>query len=243
MPPESQDPNFPTTSWTLIRRVQCGSPEHAAKALEDVCRTYWYPVYAYVRRFGLGVHDAEDVTQDFFQNLVASDSLQATGPEKGRLRSFMLAVLKRSLSKHLRRESTAKRGGSRDATLSLDELDPEARYAAEPAVLTDPDMLFDRAWASEILAAAEVKLRADFEKADNLDTFEAVREFLPLGDNATPYPAVAKKLGITESTVRLQVHRMRKRYAKLIEAEIAQTVEDPTEVKAELEHLMNVIGR
>ena len=243
MPPDVKDPNFPTTSWSLIRRVQCGSPAEAAKALEEVCRCYWYPVYAYLRRYGLGVQDAEDVTQDFFQNLVASDSLQVTSEEKGRLRSFMLAVLKRSLSKQLRRDYAEKRGGNRGATLSLDELDPEARYAAEPADRVDLEVLFDRTWAAEVLAAAEAKLRADFEKADNLDTFEAVREFLPLGDNSTPYAAVATKLGITEGTVRLQIHRMRKRYAKLIEQEITQTVVDPAEVKAELAHLMTVIGK
>ena len=243
MPPEPKNPNFPTTSWSLIRRVQCGSPAEAAKALEEVCRCYWYPVYAYARRYGLDVQDAEDITQDFFQNLVASDSLQVTSEEKGRLRSFMLAVLKRSLSKQLRRDYAAKRGGSRGATLSLDELDPESRYAAEPVDQADPEVLFDRTWAAEVLASAESKLRADFEKADNLDTFEAVQEFLPHGDNSTPYAAVATKLGITEGTVRLQIHRMRKRYAKLIEHEITQTVVDPSEVKSELEHLMTVVGR
>lgn len=233
---------FPSTRWTLIRKVQKGSEQESEQALDQLCRSYWYPIYAYARRYGFSAEDAEDLTQVFFQNLVSYDSLQSVAQEKGRLRSFMLAMLKRIVSKQLRHDAADKRGGSKAATLSFDEFDAEARYLMEPSDGREPDALFDQAWARHVLASAESKLRADYEKADNMETFEHLREFLPLGDNATPYADAAKKLGINEATLRLQVHRMRKRYAKLIEAGIAETVSDETEHKAELEHLMRVIG-
>lgn len=243
-PPEPDPPGlFPPTRWTLIQRVQRGSAAEAARALEEICGQYWYPIYAFARRSGFPRHDAEDLTQNFFQRLIASETIQAAQQEKGRLRSFMLALLKRVMANHLRGLHAEKRGGSPAATLSLDEPAAEERYAHEPADIRDPDTLFDRAWAEGVLAAAEAKLRADFATADNLEGYEQLREFLPLGDNATPYAAVAKKLGLAEGTLRLQIHRMRKRYGALIENEICQTVAEPTEVKAELDHLMAVIGR
>jgi len=211
--------------------------------MEELCRQYWYPIYAFTRRSGLGVHDAEDLTQNFFQRLIASETIQAVRQEQGRLRSFMLGLLKRVVTDHVRRVHAVKRGGSPAATISFDDATVEERYASEPADVHDPDAMFDRAWAEGVLATAEKKLRDDFAKADNLDSYEQLREFLPLGDNATPYAAVAKKLVIAEGTLRLQIHRMRKRYGALIEEEIAQTVDSPSEVKAERDHLMTVIGR
>ncbi|MBL9132866.1 MAG: hypothetical protein JNG86_16785 [Verrucomicrobiaceae bacterium] len=234
---------FPTTRWTLIRRAQKGGEAEAALAMEEICRQYWYPIYAFARRGGFSAEDAEDLTQTFFQRLIASETIQAVRQEKGHLRTFMLALLKRVIANHFRHAGAEKRGGSAAATLSLDDENPEDRYNREPADIHDPDLLFDRAWAQGVLAAAEKKLRADFAKADNLDSFDQLREFLPLGDNATPYAEVAKRLGIGEAALRLQIHRMRKRYGKLIEEEIAHTVSTPEEAKSELELLMAVIGR
>lgn len=242
MPPPENTP-FPTTRWTLIRRVQKGGEAEAARAMEEICRQYWYPIYAYSRRHGFNVMDAEDLTQAFFQRLIASETIQVAREEKGLMRSFMLSLLKRVISNHIRHASAEKRGGSSAATVSFDDAAAEERYSHEPADIHDPDTLFDRAWASGVLDAAEKKLRDDFLRADNLDGYNQLREFLPLGDNATPYSEAAKELGIAEGTLRLQIHRMRKRYGKYIEEEIAQTVNGPEEVKAELAHLMAVIGR
>lgn len=242
MPASAHSSDFPSTSWTLIHKVQKGSEQEATQALDEICRSYWYPIYAYARRNGFGAEDAEDLTQVFFQELVNYESLQAVTQERGRLRNFMLAMLKRIISKHLRHGAADKRGGSKAATLSLDEFDAEARYAMEPSDGRDPDALFDQAWARDVLASAESKLRADYAMADNVETFEHLREFLPLGENATPYADAAKKLGVTDATLRLLIHRMRKRYGKLVEQAIAQTVSDPDQIKAELEHLMSVIG-
>ena len=243
-PPDSDKiTGFPATRWTLIRRAQKGGEAEAARAMEEICRQYWYPIYAFARHRGFSPHDAEDLTQTFFQRLVASETIQAAREEKGLMRSFMLSLLKRVISNHVRHASAEKRGGLDAATVSFDDVDAEERYSHEPVGIHDPEALFDRAWAQEVLDTAEKKLKDDFSRADNLESYEQLREFLPLGDNTTPYAQVAKKLGIAEGTLRLQIHRMRKRYGKLIEEEIAQTVNSPEEVKIELAHLMTVIGR
>lgn len=236
------DPKFPTTSWTLIRKVQKGGEAEARAAMEEICRQYWYPVYAFNRRQGFSKADAEDLTQEFFRALVARETIQAAREEKGRLRSFMLNMLREMNANHLRHRAAEKRGG-KAVIVSLDETDAEERYRHEPAGITDPARLFDRAWAERLLAAATARLRADFDTGDNLDDFEQLREYLPLGENSTPYAEAAKKLGIGEAALRLQIHRMRKRYAKHVEAEIAQTVADPEEQKAELAYLLEVVGR
>lgn len=238
----ASNPQFPTTKWTLIRKVQKGGETEATAAMEEICRQYWYPIYAFNRRQGFDAHDAEDLTQDFFGALVTRETIQAARQEKGRLRSFILSMLREMNANHLRHRGAEKRGG-KAVVLSLDEALAEERYLGEPATTTDPETLFDRAWAERLLATATERLREDFAKGDNLEDFEQLREYLPLGENATPYAAAAKKLGIVESALRLQIHRMRKRYAKYVEAEIAQTVADPEEQKAELAYLLEVVGR
>ena len=242
-PPPPHKRDFPTTSWTLIRKVQQGSEADARRAMENICRSYWYPIYAFARRSGFNTHDAEDVTQWFFQDMITSESLQRAREDRGHLRTFMLAMLKRIITLRRRSENAAKRGGGREATVSFDELEAEEWYQHEPAEITDPELLFDRAWAEGVLKSAEAKLRNEWSSSDDLEMFDALSEFLPLGDNATPYPAVAARLRIEQPTLRLQIHRLRKRYAKLIEAEIAQTVDGPNELKTEREHLMATIGR
>lgn len=243
IPPRTSQVAFPSTRWTLVRSMQKGGEAEAAQALNDICRHYWYPIYAFTRRNGFSRHDAEDITQAFFQRVITSEAILDAREEKGRLRSFMLALLKRIISNHIRHLSAEKRGGSPAATLSFDDESAEDRYLAEPADVRDPAALFDRAWAAEVLADAEQMLRTDFARGNNLDDFERLREYLPQGDNATPYPELAASMGISDSALRLQIHRMRKRYARCIEDQIKQTVSSPEEAKAELEHLMAVIGR
>lgn len=233
---------FPTTHWSLVKRVQRGTADDARRALEDICKGYWYPIYSYLRRSGLAPADAEDLTQDFFQRVIEEKSILAANEARGRLRSFLLGVLKRLLSDHFRAQGREKRGGGRQI-VSIDEADAEGRYIREPADLNSPDALYDRAWAEGVLIAAMEKLRDEFVKADDLPLFDRLKEFLPLGDNATPYKKVAALTGLTDGAVRLQVHRMRKRYAKLIEEEIARTVEDEADIQAEREHLLNVMGQ
>lgn len=233
---------FPTTHWSLVRRVQRGTPDDARRALEDICKGYWYPIYSYLRRSGHAPTDAEDLTQDFFHRVIEEKSILSASEARGRLRSFLLGVLKRLLSDHFRAQGREKRGGGRQI-VSFDEADAEGRYIREPADVNSPDALYDRAWAEGVLNAAMEKLREEFVKADDLPLFDRLQEFLPLGDNATPYKKVAALTGLTDGAVRLQVHRMRKRYAKLIEEEIAHTVDDEADIQAEREHLLSVMAR
>ena len=233
---------FPTTHWSLVRRVQRGTPDDARCALEDICKGYWYPIYSYLRRSGHAPTDAEDLTQDFFQRVIEEKSILSASEARGRLRSFLLGVLKRLLSDHFRAQGREKRGGGRQI-VSFDEADAEGRYIREPADVNSPDALYDRAWAEGVLNAAMEKLRDEFVKADDLPLFDRLKEFLPLGDNATPYKKVAALTGLTDGAVRLQVHRMRKCYAKLIEEEIARTVDDEADIQAEREHLLSVMAR
>jgi RNA polymerase sigma-70 factor (ECF subfamily) len=233
---------FPTTSWTLIQKVQKGTAADASRAMEEICHAYWYAIYAFARRYGFSPHDAEDLTQVFFQNLIKRETIQAARAEEGRLRTFMLAMLRQIIAKQFRHDATDKRGG-KGRLISIDEVLAEELYAHEPRDISDPGLLFDRAWAEGVLAAAAAKLQAEYVKADNEETFLQLREFLPLGENATPYADAAAKLGLREATLRLQIHRMRKRYGQLISAEIAQTVEGDAEQKAERDYLMAVIGQ
>lgn len=240
-PDKSRSP-FPTTHWSLVKRVQRGTVEDARRALEDICKGYWYPIYSYLRRSGHAPDEAEDLTQDFFQRVIEEQSILAADEARGRLRSFLLGVLKRLLSDHFRALGREKRGGGRKI-ISFDDLDAEERYRREPVDLKSPDALYDRAWAEGVLQSAMENLRAEFVKADDLPLFEQLREFLPLGDNATPYRQVAARVRLSEAAVRLQVHRMRKRYAKMIEEEIARTVEGEAAVADEREHLLSVMAR
>lgn len=243
LPPAGKNAAFPTTSWSLIQRVQKGSAEDAAKALEEICRQYWYPIYAFARRSGFAPEDAEDMAQTFFQNLVVHDAIRAAQEEKGRLRSFMLTMLKRMISKQIRHDHAEKRGGSRKDTLSWDELTAEQHYALEPAALADAEALFDRAWAERVINQAVAVLRDEFITGNNLPLFEAIHNYLPYRTTApATYSVIAVLMSMKEGAIRQQVSRMRKRHATLIEDHIAQTVEGEDERREELQYLLAVMG-
>lgn len=240
-PQDSHHSPFPTTSWSLVQRVQKGSDADAEKAMADICQLYWYPIYAFARRHGFSAHDAEDLTQIFFQELIARETIQAARQERGKLRTFMLNLLTQVVSRQSRHEHALKRGGGQPPAFSFDELDAEQRYLHEPLDHTDSARVFDRAWAGRVIAHAEARLREDYAKAKNLDTFESIRCFLP-SDGEGSYADIATRLGTREGTVRLQVHRMRKRFAELVDEEIAQTVSDAAELPTERDYLIGLVG-
>lgn len=239
-PAHAQAAPFPTTSWSLIQRVQKGTEEDALRAMEDICRLYWYPIYAYARRHGFSQHDAEDLTQFFFQQLIARETIQAARQEKGRLRAFMLMLLKQVISRQIRHATAEKRGGGA-APLSFEELNAEERYAHEPRDIVDPAFLFDRAWAESVLERAESLLRSEYAEANNLPTFEAIRLYLSSSSDEAPYASIAAKLDIREGAVRIQVHRMRKRFADRVNAEIAQTVDESANLHEERDYLASLL--
>lgn len=242
-PPSSDQATdgFPNTRWSIVMAAQRGDDTLARKALEQLCRDYWYPLYAYARRRGLSPHDAEDRTQDFFSSLIELDSLQSVAQERGRLRAFFLVAMKNAIAKDHRRQTAEKRGGGM-AIVSIDQALGEKRLAAEPSHNQSPDALFDQSWAYAVLDSAMRSLEAWYARMGRAELFGAMRSFLAGHKGDAPYPEVAAKLGVTETGLRASIHQMRKRYRTFIEEEVAQTLTSPADAKDELEHLQRVLA-
>lgn len=232
---------FPTTSWTVIRSVREGTEEQARAALEAFCQTYWYPVYAYCRRYGFPVETAEDLTQTYFQQLIRYESMKTVDPERGRLRAFVLTALKRLIANHLRHEHARKRGAG-EAPVSLSLAGAEEAYRREPASIDDASNLFDRAWAERVAAAAEDRLREDCAIAGTLGHFEVLREFLPHRKASRSHPDAAAALRLSDGAFRIHLHRLRKRYVDYVEEEIGRTVTDPEALREEVAYLVELLA-
>ncbi len=223
----------------MITAGQSDSPQ-AAAALEKLCRTYWYPLYAYVRRRGAGPEDAQDGTQSFFARLLERDLLSRASPQRGRFRSFLLTALQHFLADERDRANARKRR-PRQPLISLDALEGEARYALEPADDISPDKLFERRWATTVLEQAWSCLEAEYATEGKSDLFRELRRFNSAQESAPGYVEAAGKLSLPENTVKSLVHRMRRRYRALLRAEIAHTVADPAEIDEEIRYLLRVL--
>jgi RNA polymerase sigma-70 factor (ECF subfamily) len=211
----------------------------AGKALEHLCSTYWYPLYAFVRRAGHSAHDAQDLTQEFFARLLARNWLQAVDREKGKFRSFLLASMRHFLANEWDRGQRLKRGGGQ-MFLSLDAETAETRYALEPADVTSADRIFERRWALTLLEEVLGRLRREFTAAGKARLFEELEPALT-GEKIA-YPEIAIRLHLNEGAVRVAVHRLRLRYRDLVRQEIAETVATEDDVAAELQHLFAALG-
>jgi len=234
-------PGFPTTHWTIVHAVQQGSPEESAKALDVLCRSYWYPVYAFLRRSGQAAEDAEDLAQAFFLRLVDEDSLLVVRQEMGRLRTFLLAVLMRLLSSHTRHHAALKRGGGCEH-LSFDAMDSEERYAHEPVDTRDPERLFYQTWAHELLDKVREQLRQHFAATGRAAVFELLLPFLTLDKEPPAQDTLARQLGSSEAATRVLIHRTRARFRELLQREVAQTVLTPEDLPGELAWLQSVLS-
>jgi RNA polymerase sigma factor (sigma-70 family) len=231
---------FTTTHWSVVREAGgAGSPQ-ATEALEKLCGSYWYPLYAYVRRKGHSPQDAEDLTQEFFARLLEQKSLRLADRNQGRFRTFLLTSLKHFLINEWIKGNREKRGGGRPV-VSLDEEMAESRFASEPAIAQAPDSLYDRGWAAVLLDRAMAALRTEFEQSGKLDLFERLKVFVWGEKNALSYAAMSGQLAMTEGAVKVAVHRLRQRYGELLRAELAQTVATPGEINEELRYLVSVI--
>lgn len=209
-------------------------------ALEQLCRTYWYPLYAYVRRQGHSREDAEDLTQGFFARLLEKNFLEGITTDKGRFRAFLLVALKRFLANEWDRANRQKRGGGA-IPLSLDWEDAETRYQINPADDLSPDKLYDRSWAIVMLEQVIARLSEESAANDKAGLFEQLKPFLMAERNETPYAEAATKLKMTEGAVRVAVHRLRKRFRELLREEISRTLADPAHADEELQALFSAL--
>jgi RNA polymerase sigma-70 factor (ECF subfamily) len=203
---------------------------------------YWYPIYHFVRRRGHSVHDAQDVTQEFFARLLEKNWIAQADQSRGRFRSFLLLVLKRFLTGEWRKANAQKRAGDRHCLpLPLDSA--ETRYVSEPADTSTPDQAFEKQWALTLLETVLDQLHADYEQDGKGRLFEALKPCLTGNHESLPYAELAGRLELSESAVRVAVHRLRERYRQRLKAEIAQTVASPEDVEGELRHLVRVLAR
>ncbi len=228
--------SFDTTRWSVVTAVGNHLSPHAAEALETLCRAYWYPLYAYVRRKGLAVTDAEDVTQEFFRRLIEKNHLASVDRSLGSFRAFLLASMNHLLANEWEKARTLKRGGGHQI-ISLDAEEAEGRLMRETAVPESAEKAFDRRWALTLLDRALAQLRAEFAASGKLPQFEALKGFLSGVAGDGEYPALAEKLGMDAGAVAVAVHRLRLRYRETVRAEIAQTVASEEELKVEMRHL------
>ena len=216
-----------------------GHASQNAEALEQLCRAYWYPLYAFARREGHRPDEAQDAAQEFFSRLLAKNYLQSADPSRGRFRSFLLASFKHMLANERRDASRQKRGG--DARIfSLDEQEAEERYRLEPAETATPDRLYERRWAETLLARVLDRLAAEY--SGHAMRFDDLKTFLIEPKGAAAFADVSTRIGVTESALKSVVHRMRRRYAELFHDEVTRTVEKPADIEDEIRHMFAVLA-
>ena len=240
-PRPSDAAGFAATRWTLVLAAARGSVSPcAAEAMAELCRLYWYPLYAYVRRQGHPVADAQDLTQEFFRRLLEKGYLANANRERGRFRNFLLTALQRFLVSEWRRTQAAKR---REPDLSFwDGAVAEARYEAEPVTDLTPEKVYEKRWALLILEAVLARLREEAAQTGKVDLFEGLKSLLWGDTDAPSYRDLSVRLRMSEGALRIAAHRFRLRYRELLRAEIAQTVAEPGEVEAEMQHLWQALG-
>ena len=235
---ESSDArSFSATRWSVV----LAAAGDAEDALATLCRAYWYPLYAFLRRQGLNTHDAEDVTQGFFAHILEKDALAQVDRAKGRFRTFLLASLKHFLADERDRAKAQKRGGGQPV-ISLDACEAEARYGLEPRDELSPDKLFDRRWAIAVIERVLARLDAEYSAAGKGALFSALKPLLTAPGSARPYAEIGAQFSMKEGAVKVAVHRLRQRYGAALRAEIAETVGTAEEVDAELRHLLDALG-
>jgi RNA polymerase sigma factor (sigma-70 family) len=231
---------FTTTHWSVVLEAQGESPA-AQEALENLCRTYWRPIFAFLRRQGLPMAEAEDITQGFFAQLLERRSLDAVRKEKGRLRSYLLGALKYFLTDEQRRAMAIKRGSGL-RPIPLEELRADERIEMEPSDPMTAEMIYERRWALTVLERVLSRLKHEYHAADNAALFDALKQLLPDEPGSASQAEIAAQLGMTENAVRQAFFRFRQRYQSLLREEIAHTVATPGDIEDELRHLIVVLG-
>lgn len=228
--------DFRTTHWSLVLTAGEKTSARSAEALETLCRTYWYPLYAYIRRKGHSPEDAQDLVQGFFARLLRNKSFVGADREKSKFRTYLLGALNHFLADEWDKARAEKRGGG-DTILSFDDENAERRYLQEPSSDLTPEKVFDRRWSMTLLDQALKRLREEFTAAGKVRHFELLKGFLTSEAAAGAYDGIAAELQTTPNTVAASVRRLRHRYRELVRAEVAQTVNSASEVDEELRAL------
>ena len=229
---------FTTTHWSVVLEAQGESPA-AQEALEKLCRIYWRPIFAFLRRQGIGPTEAEDLTQGFFAQLLERKSFDAVRKEKGRLRSYLLGALKYFVADEQRRAMAIKRGKGQSRKLSgLEEL---RALEEQPADVLTPDQIYERRWALTVLERVLSRLKDEYRAAGNAALFDSLKQLLPDEPGSPSQAEIAAKLGMNENAIRQAFYRFRQRYQSLLREEIAHTVATPGDIEDELRHLIAVI--
>jgi RNA polymerase sigma-70 factor (ECF subfamily) len=241
-PAAPRSPAFATTRWSIVVRAASRDTAQARDSLATLCQTYWFPLYAYVRRRGHAPDDAQDLTQSFFARLLEKNWVGHADRTKGRFRTFLLSAMNHFLADEWDRARAQKRGGGSPLVpLPFDAA--EARYLQEPADAATPERTFERRWALALLDEVLKRLRAEYEQDGKSELFAALHPCLVGERTAQPYDALARTLGTSESAIKSAVHRLRQRYRHLLRDEIANTVDGTDQVDEELRHLFAVLSR
>lgn len=241
-PPTGGGHAFPATQWSMVLKAGAADDAQTRAALESLCRRYWYPLYAFVRRQGRDHHEAEDCTQEFLAQLLVAGSLQRARPERGRFRTFLLTGLRHYLTSEWRRTQAVKRGGGL-AAVPLGPPGLEEQYSHEPADPgLSPEQAFDRSWALGLIDRAVQELRTEYERSGRAKVFNAMAPLIWGADNHEAFARHAAELGLTVNSFTVALHRARRRLGDRLRALVAETVATPAEIDAELRHLVSAIS-
>jgi RNA polymerase sigma-70 factor (ECF subfamily) len=241
---ESESPGprvFATTHWSVVTAAGQDDSAPARRALETLCRNYWFPIYVYVRRKGHGPDEAQDLTQEFFAQLIAKEHLRLADREKGRFRTFLLAMLDYFLAREWSRAHRQKRGGQ-FIFVSLDQQTPEERYQLEPTDGDTPEKKFLRHWALTVLEQAMNALERECRENGKGALFAEAKELLSRERDGATYAEIGRRLNMAEGAARMAVLRLRRRYGDLLRSEIAQTVSGPEEIDEEMRFLLSAVS-
>ena len=237
----NQGGRFLTTHWTVVR--DAGDPKSPGyrAALETLCETYWYPLYAYLRRYGCDPHEAEDLTQGFFARMLEKDDFRLADPDRGKFRSFLITSLKNFTANERKHGKRLKRGGG-TTPVPIDVKDAEQHYAQEAVDDLTPEKLFERSWALNVLEQAMDRLQDEWERSEKTAQFDALTGYLTPGKESTTYREIAESLDMSEGAVKTAVHRLRRAYRAQLRAVIVETVSTEDDVEEEIRDLFGAFG-